>query len=104
LLPMVHSSIIVLMTEPGLYFEGKYGIRIENVVKCVSVGKGFLGFRPVTYVPMHAELMEIECMTREEIAWVNAYHQACFDKVSGLLDEKSMGYTYLVDATRPIKQ
>lgn len=98
----IDCILILISLEPGLYFEGEYGIRIENVVKCVKVRDGFLGFRPVTYVPMFAGLIEMETMTKSEIEWVNAYHEECFKRVEGLLEKNSLGYEYLLNAVKPL--
>ena len=48
---------MVVSNEPGYYEDGKYGIRIENVIVCKRAetkynfgGKGYLGFEHFTMV------------------------------------------------------
>ena len=49
---------MITSDEPGLYFEGKYGIRLESLLECVEEENGFLGFRALTYVPFDRELID----------------------------------------------
>lgn len=70
---------MVLSNEPGLYRTGMYGIRIENMIACVEMEENefghFLGFETLTLCPIDARLIDVRLMTREELAWLNAYHQ-----------------------------
>lgn len=74
--------------EPGYYEEGSFGIRIENVMEVVEVstGKGtqapFLGFRPVTMIPLERELISVELLTQEELLWINSYHKTILEALS----------------------
>lgn len=69
---------MTITDEPGIYEEGKLGIRIENELLCVPVceteyGK-FYGFVPVTYCPIDTRPLKRELLTDEELAWLNDYH------------------------------
>lgn len=73
--------------EPGLYHEGKYGIRTENLVLCVSHSESeafgkFLAFETVTLCPIDTSLLDRSLMTSEELKWLNAYHLQVFEKLS----------------------
>ncbi|MCL4130329.1 UNVERIFIED_CONTAM: hypothetical protein GTU68_038789 [Idotea baltica] len=76
--------------EPGLYHEGKYGIRIENLVLCVpnseseTFGK-FLAFETVTLCPIDTSLLDGSLMTEDEVTWLNDYHQVVLEKLSPYL-------------------
>lgn len=64
----------VLTIEPGYYAEGAWGIRIENQVRVVERGPGFLGFEPMTLVPIDLSLFDLAALSPEERDWLNAYH------------------------------
>jgi len=71
---------MILSNEPGLYREGSYGIRLENLVLVTPPApiKGgtheMLGFETMTLVPFDRRLIETELLNRDELAWLNAYH------------------------------
>ena len=74
--------------EPGLYREGKWGIRIENLVVCHAVETPnetefgqFLHFETVTYCPIDTRLMDTSLLTRQEIDWVNEYHRMVYEQL-----------------------
>lgn len=70
---------MVVSNEPGYYKAGAYGIRIENLVRVVAKkekgdGKLFHGFETLTLAPIGRTLIDKSLLTREELAWLNAYH------------------------------
>ncbi len=76
---------MVLSNEPGLYREGKYGIRIENMIVCVEkeeteFGK-FLGFETLTLCPIDTSLIDIGMLTPEEKEWLNSYHRRVYKEL-----------------------
>ncbi len=85
------SSIIkegmVTSNEPGHYVTDKYGIRIENLILTVpSKHEGFLTFETITYFPIDTQLIEFTLLTKEEVDWLNDYHQMVWDKVGPHLE------------------
>ena len=80
---------MVLTIEPGVYFEGRFGVRIENMV--IAVHKettefgNFYGFETVTLCPIDLELVDLSLLSDQEIAWLNGYHQTVFDSLAPLL-------------------
>ena len=72
---------MITSNEPGLYHEGKYGIRIENLV--VNQPKAladhtygeFLAFETLTLCPIHSQCIVEELMNVEEKTWLNDYHK-----------------------------
>ncbi len=69
---------MVLSNEPGVYFEGRYGIRIENLVKVVERDMEgvtlFYGFETLTLVPFEKALIDTDMLTRAEKNWIEAYY------------------------------
>ncbi len=72
---------MLLSDEPGIYKEGKYGIRIENILlvkeKCVTSDGRFLCFECLTYVPLDESLILREEMTAKELTWLDDYQDKC---------------------------
>lgn len=76
---------MILSDEPGYYEDGNFGIRIETLLRVVPVetkfseksNTVFLTFAPVTVVPIQTKLILAELMTRQELDWLNTYHQTC---------------------------
>ncbi len=73
---------MVLSNEPGLYRTGHYGIRIENLVLVqgekfagADDQNPFLSFKTLTLVPFERRLIDKRLLNREEIDWINQYHQ-----------------------------
>ena len=95
---------MIVSDEPGIYLEGKYGIRLENLVLCVEKETGeygtFYGFEPLTMCPFEREAILPEEMTAQELSLLNAYHQTVFEKISPFLCEE--GAAWLRAATAPI--
>ena len=84
-----------LSDEPGYYEDGAFGIRIESIILTKDVilkhnyaGKGFLGFEPVTLVPIQQKLLCAELLTQVEVDWLNDYHATCLDVVGAALREQ----------------
>ena len=74
---------MVLSDEPGFYAPGKFGIRIENMMKVESCSKqkGFLKFEMLTFVPFCKELIEKSMLTNDEKMWINSYYKQIMEKV-----------------------
>lgn len=88
--PAVLESGMITSNEPGIYREGKYGIRIENLVLTVpfketEFGK-FLQFETLTLCPIDTRAINISMLTEDERHWLNEYHKFVYDEVSPLLD------------------
>ncbi len=92
--------------EPGLYFEGKFGVRIENTLLTVpyketEFGK-FLGFEPLTLCPIDLTPVDFSLLTKEEILWLNDYHKNVYEKLSPFLSVEENNWLKI--KTSPIKE
>ncbi|MCB0207325.1 MAG: M24 family metallopeptidase, partial [Anaerolineae bacterium] len=81
---------MVLTIEPGVYFEGRFGIRIENMVIVVADGGDefgdFCSFETVTRCPIDLTLVEPSLLSDQEIAWLDDYHRCVYDTLAPHLD------------------
>ena len=83
---------MVTSNEPGIYLEGKYGIRLENLIATKLRERtefgDFYDFETLTMFPFDTNLIEREIMTTDEIEWLNEYHKNVCDSLSPLLDKE----------------
>lgn len=93
-----------ITNEPGFYLEGKYGIRIENVLVCIEdrsiSSDNFLSFETVTYCPIDKNLIDIKLLTETEINWINSYHKQVYELISPLAC--SVVIDWLKEKTTPL--
>jgi Xaa-Pro aminopeptidase len=87
---------MVLSNEPGLYREGQYGIRIENIIVCVEREETafgtFLGFDTLTLCPVDVSLIEMSLLDKREKEWLNSYHHRVRDEIKPLLRKELHGF------------
>lgn len=87
--PLVEGMTVT--DEPGIYLEGKFGVRIENTLLITNkwtneFGK-FLTFESLTLCPIDTRPIVKELLSKEEIEWLNEYHKRVYDVLSPHLDE-----------------
>ncbi|EGU37339.1 aminopeptidase P [Vibrio ichthyoenteri ATCC 700023] len=100
--PLVEG--MVLSNEPGYYRAEQFGIRIENlelVVELPTQGDfPVLTFESLTRCPIDARNIDINLLTRPELAWLNDYHTKVWDDLNTLVDGEVQ--TWLRNATLPL--
>ena len=92
--PLVAGMTIT--DEPGIYLEGKFGVRIENTLlitpyKETQFGQ-FLQFESLTLCPIDTTPIVKEMLLDEEIAWLNQYHQHVFETLSPHLTAEEVAW------------
>jgi Xaa-Pro aminopeptidase len=82
---------MVTSNEPGIYREGKHGIRIENLILVVPGPQtdfgNFLQFETLTLCPIDTYPILPELLQPEEVEWLNAYHQEVYKRLAPQLEE-----------------
>lgn len=95
---------MVTSNEPGVYVEGKYGIRIENeiiVEKDYDNEYGtWLKFATLTLVPVELDAVNVSLLQDEERNALNSYHSMVRDKLSPYFTGEEL--VWLNEATRNI--
>ena len=99
----LHAGMTVT-DEPGLYLEGKFGVRIENTLLIVPsettpFGK-FLKFETLTLAPIDTTPIIQDMLTPEELTWLNNYHHRVYETLSPYLEKNEK--KWLEEATRPL--
>lgn len=95
---------MVTTDEPGIYLEGKYGIRLENELLCRKGEKNeygqFMYFENLTFVPFDLDAVDADQMNETEKRYLNEYHKAVYEKVAPYLNEEEA--EWLKEYTRAI--
>lgn len=98
---------MITTVEPGVYIEGKYGIRIENNLlakKAFETSEGvFYSFETITYVPISTRCLDLDMMSDEEIEWLNSYHSLVKEKLSPLTSDKHL-LEVIDELTKPVSR
>jgi Xaa-Pro aminopeptidase len=92
---------MVVTNEPGYYEPGKFGIRIENLL-LVCEQDGFNWFKNLTLCPYDKNLIELELVTKNDIEFINVYHQRVWDTLSPRLEGDEVTLAWLKQATAAI--
>ena len=83
---------MITTDEPGVYLEGKYGIRTENELVCHKSCKNeygqFMEFENITYAPIDLDAIDPEQMTKRERENLNEYHAMVYKTLSPYMTEE----------------
>lgn len=90
---------MITSDEPGVYFAGEYGIRLENEILCIEEGDG-LCFETITLCPFDREAIEVNMLEDDELEFLNRYHSRVYDTLKEYLDEDEA--KWLLKQTEPL--
>lgn len=90
--------------EPGLYLEGRFGVRTENTLlitnyKTTEFGR-FLQFEPLTLCPIDKAPIETSMLSDDERRWLDEYHAMVYARLSPCLDGAER--KWLAEACAPL--
>lgn len=87
---------MIVTNEPGIYKEGKHGIRTENMEIVINDEKTefgqFMKFEAITYCPIDLDGVNKSMLTEDEIEWLNEYHRKVYSKLSPYLNEEEKAW------------
>ena len=102
--PTKLRACMTVTDEPGIYLEGRFGVRIENTLLVVPAGETecgkFLGFETLTLCPIDVKPIIVEMLTADERQWLNDYHAMVFNRLKNSLNGEEKAW--LAVATAPI--
>lgn len=95
---------MICSDEPGLYFEGEFGVRTENMLLCVEDEKNsygqFLRFKFLTWAPIDLDAVDTKFMDGHDVERLNRYHEEVYKKIApNLTGEEAK---WLKSVTRPV--
>ncbi len=99
------KSGMVLSNEPGIYRQGEYGIRLENLVIVkndyqTEFGE-FMKFKNLTWCPFDLKAIDSSFMNKEQIKWLNNYHKEVYELLKDRLNQEAQ--EWLEEKTKPIR-
>ncbi|HRE21757.1 MAG TPA: aminopeptidase P family protein [Rhabdaerophilum sp.] len=88
---------MIVSNEPGYYREGRFGIRIENLIavepRAVRGGeREMLGFETLTWCPIDTRPVIRSMLVRDERQWLNHYHAETEARLAPLLEGAALAY------------
>ena len=87
---------MIITNEPGIYFEGEFGIRLENELLCCEGTNNeygqFMHFESITFVPFDLDAIEPSIMTEQDKKLLNDYHKEVFEKISPFLNDEEKAW------------
>ena len=83
---------MITSNEPGLYREGMYGIRHENLILCVDTGvkdfgREWLKFETITMCYYDTAPIKEGILLPDEIEWLNDYNETVYSALAPLLND-----------------
>lgn len=102
--PVVFKPGMTITDEPGVYETDEVGIRIENELECIDLGENqygrWLGFTPLTMVPIDTAPVLVDELSRAQIDWLNAFHKTVYETLAPRLTDEEK--TWLANKCAPI--
>ena len=87
---------MVCSNEPGIYCEGRYGIRIENLVAVQKHSSNEFGdfyrLETLTLCPLDTRVVIVDMLTEEERQWLNNYNQWVEKTLSPLVGKEQQAW------------
>lgn len=92
---------MICTNEPGYYQNGKYGIRVENMLVVVQKD-GLRGFECLSLCPYDKNLLDLSLLTEGDKKYINDYHKRVWETVSQNLGDDEETLAWLRECTSPI--
>jgi len=105
---MLLAPGMLVSNEPGAYFPGSWGCRLERLQRVVDDGmsadgsKKMYKFDVVTMMPFDKKLIEPSLLRDEELQWLDDYHDRVYKALAPRLDDDHK--QWLAQATAPLKK
>ncbi len=80
---------MIVSNEPGYYENGKFGIRIENLINVKKDKTGY-SFNNLTMVPIDKSLINKNKLEENEINWLNSYHKKVFKNLKKFMSKSEL--------------
>ncbi|XP_023223651.1 xaa-Pro aminopeptidase 1-like [Centruroides sculpturatus] len=113
----VHENLVFepgafLSNEPGYYEGGKFGIRLETTMMVKEMPKQYnpykdkyYGFEPIAFIPFEPNLIMVNMLNKQQIAWLNDYNGRTRHIVGKelLKQKRHRGLNWLMERTKYVE-
>lgn len=104
-MPAPFLEHMTITDEPGVYLDGRFGVRTENTMLIVKdsdteFGK-FLRLESLTLCPIDTTPIVVDMLRPDELQWLNTYHERVRNELLPLLDDEA-DKQWLIKATEKI--
>ncbi len=82
---------MIVSNEPGYYEEGKFGIRIENLVYVEKI-KNKIKFKNLTMAPIDKDLIDYKLLNTKEKEYLFKYNLEVYNNISPLLNKSEKNW------------
>ena len=86
---IIFTEGMIVSNEPGYYEKGKFGIRIENLVR-VKKNKIGHSFENLSMATIERSLIDRKILRKSEINWLNNYHKIVFRKLREFMNKSEL--------------
>ncbi len=90
--PVGLEAGMIVSDEPGIYREGRHGVRHENLLLCTDAGSNEFGswlrFEPLTLCHFDTSALEPNLLGDDELEWLNNYNELVFTTLGPLLPQE----------------
>ena len=87
---------VVVSNEPGIYIEGKFGVRLENLLLTRRAddidGHRMCRFEPLSLVPFDRDAIDTEMLSEREREILCDYNRLILDSIGPKLDEETLSW------------
>ena len=80
---------MIISNEPGYYENGKFGIRIENLIRVKKYKMRYV-FDNLTMVPIDKSLINKNILRKNEILWLNNYHRDVYKNLKSFMNKTEL--------------
>ncbi|MBO4889649.1 MAG: M24 family metallopeptidase, partial [Lachnospiraceae bacterium] len=87
---------VIVSDEPGVYIEGRFGVRLENLLLVEKAGQidghRMCRFSPLTLVPFDRESIDLKLLSDKEKDILYGYNQNILDNIGPMLDDGTLAW------------
>ncbi len=87
----------VITNEPGIYKEGRHGVRLENTLLVTDAGStpdggNFLRFEMLSFCHIDREAIVVDMLSKQERRWVDEYHAKVYELLAPKLNPEEKAW------------
>jgi len=89
---------MLVSNEPGVYFAGRYGIRIENTLLVkkhpMAESENYLCFETVSFAPFDPLALDHDLLSGPELRWLGHYNERVYETLRPFLSDEESNWLF----------